>query len=368
VAAAERHGLPANSDFNGDTQEGVGLTQVYQRRGRRWSNADAYLRPAMKRSSLRVETGAHVTGIDVEGGRAVGVRWSDRRGRGQAVRAEREVILAAGAIGSPQLLMLSGIGPPAHLRSHGIDVTVDAPGVGCNLQDHPYVVVVYESRVGESLADAESPRSLARYVLRRTGPLTSNVAEACAFVRSSPQLIEADLQFHFGPAYFVENGFAEYDGHALTFGPVLISPRSRGFVELASPDPHAKPRIVTNSLAEQQDVAALVAGVRLAREIAATEPLAEACGSELFPGAEVKADADLELDARRRVELLYHPVGTCRMGSDDDAVVDPELRVRGVDALRVIDASVMPQIVAGNTNAATSVIADKGADLILGAR
>jgi choline dehydrogenase len=366
VAAAERHGIPGNEDFNGNTQEGAGLVQVYQRNGRRWSNADAYLRPAAKRSNLTVETGARATRVELTGGRASGVRYHDHRGRQQSARAEREVILAAGAIASPQLLMLSGIGPADHLRAVGVDVAVDAPAVGRNLQDHPYVVVVYESRVGGSLADAQRPRSLLEYALRRSGPLSSNVAEACAFVRSDPSLPEADLQLHFGPVYFVENGFAEYDDHALTLGPVLISPRSRGWIELASADPAAKPRILTNTLAEPADAAALVAAMKLAREIAATEPLAEACGRELLPGPELRTDAELEDDARRRVELLYHPVGTCRMGSDDQAVLDSELRVRGVDGLRVIDASVMPQIVAGNTNAATSVIADRGADQILG--
>jgi choline dehydrogenase len=366
VAAAEALGLPGNKDFNGDTQEGVGLTQVYQWRGRRWSNADAYLRPAMRRPNLTVATHAHAARIELAGGRATGVRYRDRRGRERVAPAEREVVVVAGAIASPQLLMLSGVGPAAHLRGIGIDVAVDAPDVGRNLQDHPYVPVVYESTVGGSLADAERPRALLEYLLRRSGPLTSNVAEACAFVRSDPSLPEADIQFHFGPAYFVENGFADYDGHALTMGPVLISPRSRGRIELASSDPGAKPRIVTNTLAEPADVAALVAGVRIAREIAATEPLREACGRELLPGAELQTDAEIEGDLRRRVELLYHPVGTCRMGSDDGAVVDSELRVRGVEGLRVADASVMPQIVAGNTNAATSVIADRAADLILG--
>ena len=366
VAAAEAHGLPGNKDFNGDTQEGAGLTQVYQRKGRRWSNADAYLRPALKRSNLTVETGAHATSIDFEAGHATGVRWRDKRGREQSARAGKEVVLSAGAIASPQLLMLSGIGPAEHLESVGLPVMIDAPDVGRNLHDHPYVVVVYEATVPESLADAEKPRHLLEYALRRTGPLTSNVAEACLFVRSRDDLPEADLQYHFGPAYFVENGFAEYDGHALTLGPVLISTKSRGYVELASADPLAKPRILTNSLADPDDVAALVAGVKLGRELAATEPLAEACGRELLPGPDVQTDEQLELDARRRVELLYHPVGTCRMGGDDGSVVDPQLKVRGVEGLRVADASVMPQIVAGNTNAATSVIADRAADLMLG--
>jgi choline dehydrogenase len=305
--------------------------------------------------------------VELEGGRAAGVRYRARRGGEQVARAEREVILAAGALGSPQLLMLSGIGPAEHLREVGIPVAQDLPGVGGNLQDHPYVPCVWESTVGGSLADAEKPKALLEWLLRRTGPLTSTVAEAFAFVRSRPGLPAPDLQFHFAPAYFVDNGFAEFDGHAFTMGPVLVSPRSRGSVRLHSADPLAKPRILTNSLAEPEDVAALVEGVRLARRIAASEPLSTAAGRELFPGPEVgDDDADLEADVRRRVDLLYHPVGTCRMGTGDDAVVDAELRVGGVEGLRVADASVMPVVPGGNTNAPTIMVAERAADLVRG--
>jgi choline dehydrogenase len=366
LQAAETAGIPRIQDYNGPEQDGAALVQVTQRNGRRWSAADAYLRPAMGRSNLEVVTGAHALGVRLEGARATGVRYRERRGRERLATAEREVILAAGAIGSPQLLMLSGIGPADELRDVGVDVRVDLPGVGRNLHDHPYVTCVWDLPQGGSLADAEKPKALLEWLLRRTGPLTSTVAEAFAFVRSRPGLPAPDLQFHFAPAYFVENGFADYDGHAMTMGPVLISPRSRGAVTLRSADPGEQPRIVTNSLAEPEDVAALVAGVRLAREIARAEPLGSCVGRELFPGEEVVSDADLEADVRRRVELLYHPVGTCRAGSGEEAVVDPELRVRGVEGLRVADASVMPVVPGGNTNAPTIMVAERAADLISG--
>jgi choline dehydrogenase-like flavoprotein len=340
------------------------MAQVTQRDGRRWSTADAYLRPALSRSNLQVATGAQVLDVELDGAIARGVRYRDRRGRQQTARAEREVILAAGALVSPQLLMLSGIGPAEQLREHQITVAVDLPGVGENLQDHPYITCVWDVPGGGSLADAEKPKALLEYLLRRTGPLSSSIAEAFAFVRSKPGLPAADLQFHFAPAYFVDNGFQQYDGHAITMGPALITPRSRGWVRLRSSDPTAKPRILTNSLAEREDLEALLAGARLTREIAASEPLASVLGRELFPGPELEADEDLIDDLRRRVDLLYHPVGTCRMGSDEDAVVDPELRVKGVEGLRVVDASVMPLIPGANTNAPTIMVAERAADLI----
>ncbi|HEX5593816.1 MAG TPA: GMC family oxidoreductase N-terminal domain-containing protein [Solirubrobacterales bacterium] len=364
LAACAEAGIPRIADYNGPEQDGAALVQVTQRGGKRWSAADAYLRPALERPNLEVVTGALVSGVEIEGGVATGVRWSRRRGGAQLARAEREVILSAGAIGSPQLLMLSGVGPAAELRRHGVQVRHELAGVGEKLQDHPYSLCSWDVPGGGSLADAESPKALLEYLLRRTGPLTSTVAEAFAFVRSRPGLPAPDLQFHFAPAYFADNGFEEYDGHAVSFGPVLVKPRARGWVRLRSADPAAKPRILTNSLSEQEDVDALVAGIRLARRIAAEGPLAEVVGRELFPGPEVDTDEAIAADARRRCELLYHPVGTCRMGTGEDAVVDPELRVHGLDRLRVVDASVMPLIVSGNTNAPTIMIAEKAADLI----
>jgi choline dehydrogenase-like flavoprotein len=361
LRAAEAKGIPVIPDYNGPEQDGAALAQVTQHRGRRWSTNDGYLRPVRSRDNLEIVTGAAVQRVALEGSRATAVHWRDRLGREHVVRSEREIVLSAGAFGSPQLLMLSGIGPADHLRELGVAVAVDAPHVGQDLQDHPFNTVVCETTEG-SLVDAEHPRYLLEWLLRRSGPLTSTVAEAFAFVRSRPGLPAPDLQLHFAPAYFVDHGAAEFDGHALTLGAVLIAPRSRGELRLASADPSVKPRIVTNSLAERDDVEALLAGIRLAREIVATEPLRSVVRRELSPGD----DADLEADLRRRVELLYHPVGTCRMGTDPSSVVDPELRVRGVDGLRVADASIMPLIPGGNTNAPTIMVGERAADLIRG--
>jgi choline dehydrogenase-like flavoprotein len=364
LAAAEAAGIPRVPDYNGPEQDGASPVQVTQRNGARFSAADAYLRPNMKRPNLDVITGATVLGVELSGGRATGVRIRGRGRRERVVSAGREVILSAGSIGSPQLLLLSGIGPADHLRSVGVPVNHDLPGVGENLHDHPYVVCIWESSVGESLYGADKPKPMLEWILRRTGPLTSTVAEAFAFVRTRPGLPAPDVQYHFAPAYFADNGFEEFEGHAFTFGPVLVSTKSRGNLRLRSSDPLDKPRILTNTLAEPEDVASLVEGVKLAREVTSKEPLAEATGREIYPGAGVVDDGDIEAYVRRSVQLLYHPVGTCKMGTGDDAVVDPHLRVRGVDGLRVIDASIMPQIPGGNTNAPTIMIAERAADLI----
>jgi choline dehydrogenase-like flavoprotein len=364
IASAEAAGIPRIPDYNGPEQDGVSPVQVTQRNGARFSAADAYLRPNMKRPNLEVITGATVLGVELIGGRAAGVRVRGRGRRERVINAEREVILSAGAIGSPQLLLLSGIGPADHLRSVGVTVHHDLPGVGENLHDHPYVVCIWESSAPESLYGADKPKPMLEWILRRSGPLTSTVAEAFAFVRSRPGLPAPDLQFHFAPAYFADNGFEEFDGHAFTSGPVLVSTKSRGNLRLRSSDPLDKPRILTNTLAEPEDMASLVAGVKLAREIASTGPLAEAAAREIYPGPGVDDDADIEAFVRQHVDLLYHPVGTCKMGTDDAAVLDPQLRVRGIDGLRVVDASVMPQIPGGNTNAPTIMIAERAADLI----
>jgi choline dehydrogenase-like flavoprotein len=365
--AAEAAGVPRIDDYNGPEQDGVSITQVNQRGGRRWSVADAYLRPVLRRSNLNVVTGATALGVVIADGRATGVRYRDGQSRERVASAEREVILSAGAIGSPQLLMLSGIGPAAHLSEVGVEVARDLPGVGENLQDHPYIVNVWSSSVPESLYGADKPGALVKWLFGKHGPLTSNVGEAMAFVKTRPGLAAADLQMIFAPAYFVNHGFEEFDGHAMTLGSIALNPRSRGTVRLRSADPADKPRILGNTLSDPQDVATMVAGVRLAREIAATEPLASAVDEELFPGPDVESDEDIEADVRRRVELLYHPVGTCRMGTDENAVVDPQLRVRGVEGLRVADASVMPLIPGGNTNAPTIMIGERAADLVRGA-
>lgn len=360
MAALESAGVPRIDDYNGPEQDGVAPVQVFQKNGRRWSAADAYLRPAAKRPNLTVLTNRQVAGLELDKGRVTGVKLAD----GSSVRAEREVILAAGAIGSPQILLLSGIGPAEHLTEVGIPVAHDLAGVGSNLQDHPYCTPVWESTAPESLFGADKPRFLLEWIFRRSGPLTSSVAEAFAFVRSRSGLPAPDLQFHFAPAYFVDHGNEEFEGHAFTLGPVLVAPRSRGTVRLRSPDPDAKPRILTNSLTEPEDVAALVQGVKLAREWARTSPLGDVATREFYPGPDVSTDDDIEAWLRSHVELIYHPAGTCRMGTGPDAVVDPQLRVHGLEGIRVCDASIFPLIPGGNTAAPTMMVAEKGADLI----
>jgi choline dehydrogenase len=366
IGAARARGFDLNGDYNDGDPSGVSVAEVTQKHGRRWSAADAFLRPALGRANLTVATGSTAIGLELRGGRATGVRLAGKLPFAVA-RARREVILAAGAIGTPQLLMLSGIGDPDKLAEAGVETRVESPGVGANLQDHPYVVGIWESAVGGSLLDAEKPGALLEFLLGRRGPLTSTVCEAFLFARSDGGDGPPDLQFHLAPAFFADNGFEEHDAHAFTMGPVLVAPRARGELRLRSADPTAKPRMVGNHLADDADMSAMVAGVKLTRELAASGPLASAAGREVYPGPGVGDDDEaIERDCRRRCELLYHPVGTCRMGDDEEAVVDPELRVRGVEGLRVVDASVMPTITRGNTNAPTIMIAEKGADLILG--
>jgi choline dehydrogenase len=371
IKAANAVGIPDAQDYNSPEQDGVSMVQTFQKNGRRWSCADAYLRPAMKtRDNLEVVTLAQVERLEMEGDRVVGVRFR-RRGRTQTLRAYREVILAAGAFNSPQVLMLSGIGPAAHLREVGIDVRHDLPGVGQNLQDHPFLTMMWETTDTDTLYGADAPKYLLKWLLTRKGPLTSTAAECMAFVRTRPGLPAADIQFHMGPLFFEKHGAEEYEGDCYTIAPTLLTPKARGELTLRSSDPLAKPRIVTNSLSEPEDVASLVAGMKLAREMAQSEPLKSKTVKAVLPGDEVFAsgdDEDIVEHLRERVELIYHPVGTCRLGAADDehAVVDPELRVRGLRGLRVVDASVMPVIPGGNTNAGTIMVAERAADLIKG--
>jgi choline dehydrogenase-like flavoprotein len=368
IAASEAVGIPWIADYNGPEQDGVSMFQVNQLGGRRYSCADAYLRPVIKRPNLEVRNGTTVLGVELEGSRAVGVRV--RRGRSgiQLLRASREVLLAAGAIGSPQLLQLSGIGAPGDLRAVGVNVRHALPGVGKNLQDHPFVTVIFEVSDEDTHYVAERPRSVAEWLLRRSGPLSSTIAEVVAFHRTRNDLPAADIQYHMGAAYYDDHGAETYDGHAMVIAPVLISSKVRGRVWLRSADPTTKPRILTNSLSEPEDAASLLAGVRLARRITEQPALREITTKELKPGPNVRDDPDLAADIRRRLMLIYHPVGTCRMSDTAaEAVVDSRLRVHGIDGLRVVDASIMPVIPGGNTHAPTVMIAERAADLILGA-
>jgi choline dehydrogenase len=369
VASAVAAGYPRNDDFNGERQDGVGQYQVTQKRGRRWSAADAYLKPALDRPNLTVRTGAQATRVLVEGGRATGVEYVSG-GRRHVAHADREVVLSGGAINSPQLLMLSGIGPADHLRSVGLEVVHDLPGVGSGLQDHPLVPVIWNVRSGKSLFRAESPSGYLQWFGARRGPLTSNLAEAGLFTRSDDGLPEPDLQFHFLPVKFWRQAEVDPDVDAFTAATVLVDVHSRGSVRLRSADPTWNPAIDAGYLTDDRDLEALVTGVEKAREIASVGPLAAVLAGEWSPGGAVHGREELRRSVRETLESLYHPVGSCRMGtgddSDDTAVVDPQLRVRGLDGLRVVDASVMPTLIRGNTNAPTIMIAERAADLIAG--
>jgi choline dehydrogenase-like flavoprotein len=367
IAASEAVGIPRIADYNGPEQDGVSLFQVTQKNGKRFSAADAYLRPALGRPNLEVRTGVGVLGVELEGKRAVGVRLRKGRRGEELVRAEREVLLCAGAIGSPQLLLLSGIGAPDELRAAGVEARHELPGVGRNLQDHPFVTILWEVSDQETLYGADKPKALAEWLLRKSGKLSSTVAEVVAFTRTRGGLPAADIQFHMGAAYFEDHGAEEYDGHCMVIAPVLVSPRARGQVWLGSADPTAKPRIITNTLSEPEDIESMVAGMQLAREIAACSPIKETVIKELKPGPSVVDRSELEADLRRRLMLIYHPVGTARMSDTHElAVVDSQLRLHGLEGLRVVDASIMPTITGGNTNAPTIMIAERAADLIRG--
>jgi choline dehydrogenase len=365
--ACRAAGIPPIRDYNGPEQDGASMAQVTQHNGRRFSAADAFLRPALKRPNLEVRTNVAVLGVELEGERAIGVRVRKGRSGDELLRAGREVLLSAGSINSPQLLLLSGIGPADELRAAGVQVRHDLPGVGRNLQDHPFVTMLWEVSDQTTLYGADKPKALAEWLLRRSGKLSSTVAEVFAFARTRGGLPAADIQFHMGAAYYEDHGAETYDGHCMVIGPVLVSPRARGQVWLRSVDPTARPRILTNTLSEPDDIQSLVAGMALAREIAAQSPLRETLVAELKPGTAISTREDLEADLRRRLMLIYHPVGTARMSdTHEQAVVDSQLRVHGMRGLRVIDASIMPVIPGGNTNAPTIMVAERGADLIRG--
>ena len=365
IEASVAAGIPYTPDYNGPEQDGISMFQVLQSGGRRFSAADAYLRPASHRPNLEIRARTEVLGLELSGDRVTGVRVRRGRRGEEVVTAAREVLLCAGAIGSPQILQLSGIGAPEDLRAVGIDPRHELPGVGANLQDHPVIAALFEVSDTDTLYTAEQPQFLAEWLLRRSGPLTSTVAEVCAFVRTRPGLAASDIQFHIAPAFFEAHGAETYDGHAITFGPTLLAPRARGRVWLRSANPRDKPRILTNSLSEPEDVASLLAGIKLGRRIAATEPLASVITRELKPGPEVVDDEELIDDLRARTELLYHPCGTCRMSDTaPEAVVDSRLHLHGLAGIRVVDASVMPTVPGGNTHAPTVMIAERASDLI----
>jgi choline dehydrogenase len=368
IEAAAQAGHARNADFNGANQDGFGWYQVTQRDGARCSTAVAYLDPARARPNLTVVTRALAHRVLFDGARAIGVEYA-RGGRVLRAEAAREVILSGGALNSPQLLMLSGIGPADHLRAHGIPVRVDLPGVGANLMDHLDACTLQRATQPITYDRTNDVRIALEFYLFRRGIGTSNIAEAGGFARSrlAPDA-RPDLQFHFVPALLDDHGRNRLPGYGYTVHVCNLRPRSRGHLELASADPAAKVRIFPNYLSdpEGRDLATLVEGVRLSREILAQPAFAPYRGEEILPGVEARDDAAIAAFVRRKAETIYHPVGTCAMGTSANAVVDPELRVRGVEALRVVDASVMPTLIGGNTNAPTVMIAERASDLILG--
>ncbi|HEY3141108.1 MAG TPA: GMC family oxidoreductase N-terminal domain-containing protein [Acidimicrobiales bacterium] len=368
LAACAELGLHRPDELNGADIEGYGPTPVMQRKGRRWSAADAYLRPVSQRKNLTVLTNATTQRVLLNDGRATGVEYRDAGGQTQRLSARRDVILSAGAIGSPQLLQLSGIGDADQLRAAGVEPTHELPGVGRNLQDHLLTGVIVNCTEPVTLVDAEKPINLLRFVLFRKGLLTSNVGEAAAFVRTSDDLAAPDIELIFAPAPYIDHGLTEPPGHGLSIGVILLQPESRGQITLASSDPAAAPVIDPAYLSKPSDLATQIAGVRLAGKVFDTAALRGYVGESIEPDPTTviatASDDDLAAFVREQSETLYHPVGTCRMGEGDDAVVDPELGVRGLDGLRVVDASVMPRIIRGHTHAPTVMIAERAADLI----
>ncbi len=369
IEAGQQAGYPYTADMNGFQQEGFGPMDMTIHKGRRWSAAVAYLHPAMARPNLTVETGALCTRLLFEGKRATGVEFVQNSAVRQ-VRAEREVILAGGAINSPQLLMLSGIGDADQLKAHGIDTVQHLPGVGQNLQDHLELYVQHECTQPVTLYSATQLHNMVRigmeWFLFHTGLGASSHLEAGGFVRSRPDVDHPDVQYHFLPSVVWDHGRKQADRHAFQVHVGTMRATSVGWLKLASADPRQPPRLQPNYLMTERDREDMRACVRLARELFAQKAFDPFRGPEIQPGAAVRTDADVDAFIREKADSAYHPSCTCRMGNDDMAVVDGELRVHGIEGLRVADASIMPSIVSGNLNAPTIMIGEKAADMILG--
>ena len=376
IEACVEAGIPRNPDVNGADQEGAAYYQLTVKNGQRCSAAVAYLHPVMNRPNLRVETGALTTRVLFEGKRAVGIEYI-QNGETKTAKASAEVILAGGAVNSPQLLQLSGVGPGGLLREHGIAVVADLPGVGGNLQDHYVITNTYRLKAGtvsvnELTKGARFLGETLKYIFQRKGLLSLSAAHIAVFCKSRPELSSPDIQFHILPATMdtqklMEKQVMELEGEpGLTIAPCQVRPESRGTIRIVSPDPTVYPAIQPNYLSDPIDQQVAVAGLRWGRKIAAQPALGKWIDHELLPGPGFDTDEALLGFARMAGSTIYHPVGTCQMGSGPAAVVDAQLRVHGLDGLRVVDASIMPRLVSGNTNAPTIMIAEKAADMILG--
>jgi choline dehydrogenase len=362
VDAAAQAGLERNEDFNGERQDGVGMYQVTQRDGMRASAAVAYLHPVMERPNLTVLPYMLAERVLFEGTRAVGVRAS-QLGQPQDFTAEREVILCGGAYNSPQLLMLSGVGPAEHLALREVELVLDQPAVGANLSEHAATQLVWTTPEPQSLLLALEPAALEEYEASRTGPFTSNLAEAGGFARVGADAAAPDVQFHLAPVQIVDEGLSDPEAHGVWVSPCLLTPHSRGSVRLASNDPTAKPIVRNQFYTAGDDMQRMIEALRLTLDICRQEAISAYC-AEPFNTPDGDSDEALRAHVARTTFAIYHPVGTCRMGDDADAVLDPELRVNGIESLRVVDASVMPVVPRGNTNAPTIAIAERAADLI----
>jgi choline dehydrogenase-like flavoprotein len=369
--AGQEMGIPFNPDFNGASQEGLGYYQLTQKNARRSSASVAYLKPIRDRKNLSIRTGVMVTRVVIEKGKAVGVEIvSKRGGQPEVLRASREIIVSSGAIGSPKLLMLSGIGPADHLKSVGIQPVHDLPGVGQNLQDHLDLFVIAEC-TGEHTYDnyAKLHRSAwagLQYLLFKKGPVASSLFETGGFWYADPTAAQPDIQFHLGLGSGIEAGVEKLRNPGVTLNSAFLRPRSRGSVRLSSSDPAAAPLIDPNYWADPRDREMSIKGLRIAREIMRQNALKPFVEREVLPGPSLKTDAELFDYACQSAKTDHHPVGTCRMGDDAMAVVTPDLKLRGIENLRVCDASVMPRVPSSNTNAPTIMVGEKGSDIILG--
>ncbi|MDE1937557.1 MAG: choline dehydrogenase [Alphaproteobacteria bacterium] len=369
IEAGAEAGFAKTDDFNGFSQEGFGPYQLTIHNGKRWSAASAYLRPVLERANLTIESHAHVARILFEGAHAIGVEFIQKR-QCVTARAAREVILSGGAVNTPQVLLLSGVGDPAILKRFDIPVVADLKGVGRNLQDHLDCSIQYECTQPITLYSQSKPLTAAKtglqYLLFGTGIATGQGLESGAFLKSRPDLETPDLQYHFIAGLMFDHTRRKADRHGYMAHVCQLRPQSRGFISLKSTDPLAAPLIQPNYLEAEEDLRALREGVKIARDVFAQGSFDPYRGPELMPGAHVRNGDEIDAFIRKTAETIYHPIGTAKMGTDADSVVDPQLRVRGVEGLRVIDASVMPTLVSGNTNAPTIMIAERASDLILG--